>query len=100
MFTYPKQCGKILEYDFEYDVKQDSLMLGKYYIYCKGQWASIVKEEPLIIGGVEVEIVDKAAVINEIHYPKSFLESLLSTCRDFNEPITPELVTKIIDKLK
>jgi hypothetical protein len=85
---------------FYYNSENDDLQLNGSRIYQRGQWAKIVKEEPLMIGGVEVEIKHNRVTLGRFTYPKAYLESLRKTCRDFNEPITTELLTKIIDKLK
>lgn len=86
--------------NFDYIEQLDILKLDDRIIYYKGQWATIVKEEPLMIGGVEVEIKDNKVTIGQYTYQKCYFKSLRTTCRDFNEPITTELLTKIIDKLK
>jgi hypothetical protein len=86
--------------NFIYDSDSDILLLGGKYIYGKGQWASIVKEQPLMIGGVEVEIKNNTAIINGCIYYENDLLWLIHRCKNFNKPITTELLTKIIDKLK
>jgi len=91
---------KITSDRFVYYSDEDSLVLDGNYIYFAGQWATVVKEEPLIIGGVEVEIKDNSVKIGKVSYDKFAIKSLLEISRDFNEPITTELLTKIISKLK
>jgi hypothetical protein len=79
---------------------QQQIDLARLHIAEAQQKLDTLQEQPLMIGGVEVKIKDNRVTLGQYTYPKPYLESLRTTCRDFNEPITTELLTKIIDKLK
>ena len=89
---------------FEYNLETDSLNIDGRYIYSHGQWATIIKQEPLTIGGYEVVIHPRAEEIsvNGVTYSKEFL---LQAKKLFQTSVTStlvalDLINKILDRMK
>lgn len=51
----PSYDGLIKDLDYTYFHDIDSLQVGGAELYCQGQWAEIIKEEVIKIGGYEVK---------------------------------------------
>jgi len=54
-FPVGSESKKILNYGTSYDKNEDRLFMDGYTIYEKGIWATVQKEQPLMIGGYEVK---------------------------------------------
>lgn len=90
---------------FRYDESQDTLILGGFYIYYKGQWAKVITESELAIAGIEPEYHDTLVRYKASYFEKDFFVNLLSLkpgkrgfeCEILGEKITIEKVVKILD---
>jgi hypothetical protein len=95
----------------EYDSKNDSLYGdsgGTGIIYKQGQWAEIIKEDKIMIGGYEVEKIDKGGIkigckkmsIENIMTIKNFMDKYRFTKISFDGIETDlETINKILAKL-
>ena len=84
--TYLSLIGDIFIHSgsYRYDFKSDILYaIGQgtgfvYDIYSKGKWAEIIKEEPIKIGGHEVELFDDYFKVGCMSFSKSDILKILT----------------------
>lgn len=97
--------------DYFYNQPFDGLKLGYHYIYHAGKWATILefKDQPILIGGYEVEIKKGGGCkIGCKHFTYYFLNALAAQMREggFKEvsfdgtPATLDQINQILERLK
>ena len=117
---YKEKEESICRNTFTYYILEDTLFAneqssGGPRIYSNGQWATIVKDEPIMIGGKEVVIHPRAQEISidGVCYTKSHLTDIANIFKVFGTQIKSlnvgcngqykvdlELINKILDRLK
>lgn len=90
-------------------IDNDVLRMGGSVIYCKGEWAEVVKEDVIMICGKEVEFVENGVNIDGVHYPLGLLNQIRSVIKtpgikslnvgcNGQEKVDLDLINKIIDR--
>lgn len=93
---------KPLNSEFLYNKGSDTLYMGRNSCYCNGQWATIIKEQPLVINGYEVVVKDGYVQIDELSLTKEYLSGLLKCMNVFSAMRTDsgfELTKSDIEKI-
>lgn len=97
---------------YYYIAECDIFGLNNTAMYCQGKWATVIKEQPLMIGGkYEIKFYPTYITINACAYTKTDVEQMyhvlkMEQIRSLNVgcsgqyQVNIELITEILDRLK